>query len=1290
MSDEQRLRQYLRKVTGDLLTADQRVRELEQREREPIAIVGMSCRYPSAVRSPDELWRMVAGGVDAVGEFPDDRGWDLDGLHHPDPDHPGTVASRGGAFLRDIDRFDAGFFGISPREALAMNPQQRIMLELAWEALEDAGIDPSSLRGSDTGVFAGVFHDDYSVGTARTSKSPDLEAYAYMGDASCVLSGRAAFTFGFEGPALSVDTACSSSLVAIHLACHELRKGGCSLALAGGVTTLATPMFLIAISRQRVVSPDGRCKAFGAGADGVGFSEGAGLLVLERLSDALANGHEVLALVRGSAVNQDGASNGLTAPNGPSQERVIRQALANAGLSAADIDAVEGHGTGTTLGDPIEAQALLATYGRERSNGPLHLGSIKSNIGHTSAAAGVAGVIKMVEAMRHGLLPPSLHCEEPSPHVDWSAGDVELLREPVEWPAGERPRRAGVSSFGISGTNAHVIVEEAPVFEEPPVERSELPALPLLVSAHGEDALRAQAERQRGWLAERPELEPLDVAYSLATARAKLDHRAAVVGGDREGLVAGLDALARGEPADRVAAGQARGGDVVFVFPGQGSQWQGMGLELLDSQPAFAESLRACAEALSRYVGWSLEDVLRGAEGAPSLERVDVVQPALFAMMVSLAALWRSYGVEPAHVVGHSQGEVAAAYVAGGLSLDDAARIVALRSQAVRDVMAGHGGMVSVALAPEAAEARIEPFGERLSLAAVNGPGSVVISGEVEALDELLAACEADGTWARRIPVDYASHSAAVEDLRERLAEDLAGIEPRPGTVPFLSTVSAEPVDTATLDGDYWFRNLRNPVRFHDAVQALIAGGAGAFLEMSPHPGLSVSVTEASDRVAVVGSLRRGEGGLDRFLTSLGEAHCHGVPVDWHALFDGTGARRAELPTYAFQRQRFWIESSAGAGDVGAAGLDTVDHPLLGAAVQMADADEWLFTDRWSLATHPWLADHAVFDTVIVPGTAFAELALRAGREAGCELVEELTIQAPLVLPEHGSVHVQVAVGEPGSGGRREIAIHSRATANDEDEAEAAEWVRHASGVLAVAPEHAGDEAAERLASEAWPPAGAEPVDLGDLYDRLADGGYVYGPAFQGATAAWRRGDELFTEVSLDDRSAGRAARFGIHPALFDSAFHPLLGLLLEELAADEVRLPFSWSGARILRPGASSLRVSVVNTGAETARVTALDETGAPCLVVNELASRTLDASRLAPARRTGADSLFTIDWAEVPLAPPNGDQHRFAALGDVHGIAAGTERYEDLAALSAAIEAGSPVPDVVVAGTPTAADAD
>ncbi|WNE96631.1 SDR family NAD(P)-dependent oxidoreductase [Streptomyces luomodiensis] len=941
-ANEAKLREYLKKVTTDLTAAHRRLKEVDDQAHEPIAIVGMSCRFPGGVRGPEELWQLMASGGEAQTEFPADRGWDLQNLFDPDPDTPDTTYTREGGFLDDATRFDAAFFGISPREAVAMDPQQRLLLETSWEAFERAGIDPATLRGSRTGVFAGMNASDYL--TVALDAEDDFGGHLGTGNAGSVVSGRLSYTFGLEGPAVTVDTACSASLVALHLAVQSLRLGECSLALAGGVHVMSTPGLFIEFSRQRGLSKDGRCKAFSADADGFGPAEGVGVLLLERLSDARRNGHKVLAVVRGSAVNQDGASNGLTAPNGPSQQRVIQQALANARLSASDVDVVEAHGTGTSLGDPIEAQALLATYGQDRPEElPLLLGSVKSNIGHTQGAAGIAGVMKMVLAMEHGVVPESLHIAEPSPHIDWSAGKVALVRSATPWPETGRPRRAAVSSFGFSGTNAHTIIEQAPAEEPEPVELvSKQPGvLPWMLSGKSEVALRAQARRLLDRLHDEPALRPVDIGFSLATTRSALDHRGVVQGRDREELMAGLTALADGGMAAGVERGAVVAGQTAFVFPGQGSQWVRMGVGLMDASPVFAARIEECAAALAEFTDWSLVDVLRGAEGAPSLERVDVVQPVLFAVMVSLAELWRSLGVVPAAVIGHSQGEIAAACVAGILSLKDAARVVALRSQAIGRVLAGKGGMVSVALPVAQVRERIAPWGEeRVSVAAVNGPSSVVVSGEPEALDELVAACEADEVRARRVPVDYASHSAQVELLREELLELLAPVQPRAAEVPFLSTVTGEWVEGPELGAEYWFTNLRRTVELEGAVRRLLDEGFGVFIESSAHPVLTMGVQETAEdagvEAAAIGSLRRDEGGLDRFWASVGEAWTRGVAVDWEAVFEGTGARRIGLPTYAFQQQRYWPEA-APARAAGETRHDAVEAKFWAAV----EAEDW-------------------------------------------------------------------------------------------------------------------------------------------------------------------------------------------------------------------------------------------------------------------------------------------------------------------------------------------------------------
>ncbi|MFE3936824.1 beta-ketoacyl synthase N-terminal-like domain-containing protein, partial [Streptomyces goshikiensis] len=945
---------------------------------EPIAIVSMACRFPGGIGTPEGLWRLLAEGGDAVSDFPTDRGWDIEALYDPDPDRPGTSTTRRGGFLDDVGHFDAEFFGISPREALAMDPQQRLLLETTWEAIERAAIDPVALRGSRTGVFTGVNYADYA---AVVTQSEEGDGHLLTGSAPSVVSGRVAYTLGLEGPAVTIDTACSSSLVAMHLAGRALRGGDCSLALAGGVAVMATPGALISFSRQRGLAEDGRCKAFSDDADGMGMGEGVGVLLLERLSDARRNGHPVLAVVRGSATNQDGASNGLSAPNGPSQQRVIRAALADAGLTASEVDVVEAHGTGTTLGDPIEAQALLATYGQGRpARQPLWLGSLKSNIGHTSAAAGVGGVIKMVLAMAHGELPRTLHADRPTPMVDWSSGAVELLSEARVWDDRGRPRRAGVSAFGVSGTNAHLILEQAPAEEAEPAAEAGTAAgtdahpLPWVLSGRTEEALREQAARLLTHLGARPgPLRAGETGRALALTRTAFERRAVIVGTGPEQLIDGVRALAesRSEPG-LVRGDGVSSGRTVLVFPGQGSQWVGMAAELLGESAVFAGRMAECERVLSPYVDWSLAEVL-GSKVL--LARVDVVQPVLWAVMVSLAEVWRSYGVAPDAVVGHSQGEIAAACVAGGLSLEDGARVVALRSRAVA-VLAGRGGMASVPLPVDVVRGRLDGWAGRLSVAAVNGPSSTVVSGDADAVAELVDGLVGEGVRARLIEVDYASHSSHVEDICEQLLAELEGVAPRSSAVPFYSSVTGGLLDTKALDGQYWYRNLRETVEFEGATRSLLDSGHRVFIEASAHPVLGVAVGESVAAVgvdaAVLGTLRRGEGGLDQVLRAVGRAWERGVDVDWSGAFPG--ARRVELPTYAFQRSRYWLDVPTTSWDVASAGLATTGHPLLGAAMEVADSGELLLSGRISLETHPWLADNAVSGVVLFQGTAFLEL----------------------------------------------------------------------------------------------------------------------------------------------------------------------------------------------------------------------------------------------------------------------------------------------------------------------------
>ncbi|MFE2185202.1 type I polyketide synthase [Streptomyces sp. NPDC059455] len=1300
---ETKLRDYLNKVTTDLHRTRLRLREVEEKNREPIAIVAMSCRFPGGVSSPEELWRMVAEGADGLSPFPKDRGW-LEEVYDPDPDSQGTSYVNEGGFLHDAALFDPVFFGISPREALAMDPQQRLLLEASWEVLERAGIDPLSVKGTTGGVFMGAAFQGY--GAAGPIEAEEVEGHLMTGQTPAVTSGRISYVLGIEGPAVTVDTACSSSLVTLHLAAQALRQGECDFALAGGITVMAGPGTFTEFSRQRGLASDGRCKPFAAAADGTNWSEGVGVLLVERLSDARRLGHPVLAVVRGSAVNQDGASNGLTAPNGPSQRRVIRQALDNAGLTPDDVDVVEAHGTGTSLGDPIEAQALIASYGQDRpEDRPLWLGSIKSNIGHAQAAAGVAGIIKMVMAMRHGVLPKTLHVDEPTPHVDWSAGAVELLTEAQPWPETGRPRRAGISSFAISGTNAHTIIEQAPEAEESESAGAEAEAprpvassvVPWLVSGKGETAMRAQAERLYARLtAEGDDLtgaSVADIGYSLAASRSAFEHRAAVIGEDRESLLRGLRAVAEGEVAQGVVRGQAaKGRRTAFVFPGQGAQWAGMGVELLESSPVFAEAIGECETALSAYVDWSLTDVLRGAEGAPGFDRVDVVQPVLFAVMVSLAKLWRSVGVEPDAVMGHSQGEIAAACVAGALSLEDAAKVVTLRSQAIAAGLAGRGGMVSVGLPVDQVKDRIAAWDGAISVAAVNGPGSIVVSGDAKALDEMVAKLEGEEVRVRRVPVDYASHSAHVEEIREELLKVLADIEPRSSEVPFYSTVSGELVDTAGLDAEYWYRNLRQTVELESTTRTLLDDGFTVFAEVSPHPVLALPVQQtveaAEARAVVVGTLRRDEGGPERFLTSAAELHTSGVGVDWRKVFEGRGARRVDLPTYAFQRQRYWLDSMAAVGDVGSVGLRAVAHPLLSAAVSLAGGGGVLLSGRLSTATNPWLAEHTVQGVALVPGTAFAEMAAQAGDQVGCGRVDELVLVAPLTMPERGGVQVQVEVGEADASGHRDVSVYSRMEPADEEADLEQPWVQHAHGVLTPPVQAASFDFAK------WPPSGAKPVDVSGGYEHAAEHGLYYGPAYRGLRRAWKRGDAVFADVELPEEQLGIAKYFGLHPALFDAALQAI-GANNALSGGDDAPsagnlMPFSWRGFSLEAVGAQALRVRIVPDGRQAVSLAMADTSGRPVASVDSLLFRPMQAATLQNVSRTAGEALFRMEWTAGAAKPAEGVAPGWWAVlvDDCLGVgdaleAAGffpADVYPDSEALSDTLATGTSMPGMVV----------
>ncbi|TCO53680.1 type I polyketide synthase [Actinocrispum wychmicini] len=1099
---------------------------------DPIAIIGMSCRYPGRVASPDELWELVANGVDAISAFPTDRGWDGTGQ---------------GGFLYDAAEFDAGMFGISPDDAMTMDPQQRILLETAWEAMESACIDPTALKGSPTGVFAGLMYHDYGLGVR-----------AAMTSAGSLASGRVSYVFGLEGPSVTVDTACSSSLVAMHLAAQALRSGECTLALAGGVAVMGTPGVFTEFARQRGLAADGRSKSFSADADGTSWAEGAGVLLLERLSDARRNNHPVLAILRGTAINQDGASNGMTAPNGPAQQRVIRQALANAGLSAQDIDVVEAHGTGTILGDPVEAQAILATYGQDRTT-PVWLGSVKSNLGHTQAAAGVAGVIKMIQAIRHGILPKTLHVTDPSHEVDWTSGDVRLLTEPHEWIENGHPRRAAVSSFGISGTNAHVIIEQAPA--GPPAPKPVMnSAIPLVLSAKTPAALPAQAAKLLTHIDDDPELDPVNVACSLATGRAMLPHRAAVVGANRAKLKQALAALAEGRDLQGVVRRTTDDGLTAFLFTGQGAQRLGMGRELHGAYPVFAEAFDAVVAELDKVLDMPLCGVIWGEEEDLANQTV-FIQAGLFAVEVALYRLLESWGVRPDYLAGHSIGELTAAYVAGVLSLEDAAVLVAARGWLMQELPPG-GAMAAL----QATEDEVAPMmTDKVCVAAVNSPDWLVVSGMEDIVVEIAARFAAQGRRTERLRVSHSLHSPYVEPMLSDLRTIASGLRYHLPAIPVVSSVTGEFADSLDLP-DYWVRHARQPVRFADTVDFLRRKGVTRFVELGPDGMLS-----AMDS-SFIPMMRRHRPETNSVVTALAQLHVSGVDVDWPAFFAGTGARWVDLPTYAFQRERYWLEPAAGS--------PTAIHPFLTAAVPAPDEDSVTFTGRLSAQDHPWLADHEVNGTTLVPGSVFVELALAAGTQVGYPVVDELTLPTP--LPLNGSVAIQVVVGTP-SGGTRPVRVYAR---NGSD------WVLHAEGMCAK-----GSSVPARL--DEWPPADAIPADVDELYSSLADKGFDYGPALLGVRAAWRRGGEIFAEVSVE------GSGFGIHPALLDACTHPLV-----MAGGTAALLPFSWRGVAIHAPVSNTVRVRLALDG-DTVAITLADTAGTPVASVDSMVRRSPDHLR-------------------------------------------------------------------------------
>ncbi|MGP3690373.1 SDR family NAD(P)-dependent oxidoreductase [Streptomyces sp. IBSNAI002] len=1265
----------------ELRRSRDRVQELEGQANEPIAVIGMACRLPGGVRSPQDLWDLVIGERDAIGPFPTDRNWDLERLYHPDPDHPGTCYAREGGFLHDAADFDADFFHISPREALAMDPQQRHLLEVAWETIEHAGINPHTLRGTPTATYAGCVRQEY--GPPLHLASEEVAGHRLTGVSGSVVSGRIAYALGLEGPAITIDTACSSSLVAVHLACQALRQHHTPLALAGGVTIMSTPGTLTEFSRQRGLAPDSRCKPFAATANGTAFAEGAALLLLERLTDAQHNNHTIHALIQGSAINEDGASNGLSAPNGPAQQRVIHQALTNARLTPHDIDAIEAHGTGTTLGDPIEATALLTAYTTNRpTHQPLWLGSVKSNIGHTQAAAGTAAIIKMIMAIHHAQLPRTLHIDQPTPHVNWTTTPLQLLTTTTPWPTTHHPRRAAISSFGISGTNAHLILEQAPPHDStPPTAVPDDHPLTWVLSAHTPNALKDQAERLRAHTAAHPRLRAADIAHALATTRATLEHRAAVVGRTREDLLDGLAALSsnqrhrgtvRGTPDEDRA--------LVFLFSGQGAQRVGMGQQLYRTHSAFRQALDAVFEAVDPHLDRPLRDVMFAAPASPEaalVHRTGYTQSALFAVETALFRMLERQGVHPDHLIGHSIGELTAAHVSGVLGLSDACALVAARGRLMQSLPSG-GAMVAV----HAGEAEVLPYlrehSGHVSIAAVNAPAFVVISGHAETVREIADELGRQGRRTSPLRVSHAFHSPFIEPVLQEFQAVAAGLEFHRPAIPVISTLTGRPAAPDDLTTPrYWAEQARHAVRFQQALDTLIRERPTTLLEIGPDATLTTIAHSCTrERTqhdhTILPTLRKGHGEADTLATAVAQLHANGH-VAAPLLPAAPAARPAPLPTYPFQHRRYWLAPSVDGTPRAAAravGAEYGDHPLVGAVLPLPDDEGWVLSGRLATESHPWLTDHAVDGERLFPATAFLELALRAAREAGCDSVAELVLHTPLSLPEHGGLQLRTTVGRADAAGCRPLRVSSRA----EDSGAAGEWVRHATGVLAP------DPVVPLTAPVSWPPAGADGTERAGLHDRFAAHGVVYGPAFHGLTAAWSRGDEAFAVAEAPEAIRAACGSFGLHPALLDAALHAL-PLCLPDGAGQS--LPFCWTGVTLHEPGASAVRVHLARTGEHEVAVTATDSTGRPVLTVTSLALK--PTGRAAPDV-SPPESLFRLDWPERQLPEGTPDTSSWAVLG---GSTDGpplanlpvTRTYPDLAALATAMDDGAATPRVVIA---------
>ncbi|MFW0788679.1 SDR family NAD(P)-dependent oxidoreductase [Gordonia sp. CPCC 205333] len=1192
-----------------------------------IVVVSMACDFPGGSKSPEQFWTLLREGNRVTGDPPVERWPDQPDLFDDDPDATGKAYSLTGGYLSRIDRFDAGFFGIGETEAESMDPQQRVLLQTAWEAIERSGKRAEDLRSVRTGVYIGAYGSGYS----STSSLDDLDGYVGTGSAGSVASGRIAYSLGLTGPAMTIDTACSSSLVALHLATQGLQSRDCDIALVGGVSLLVTPTNHVEFSRMRGLSPSGVCSPFSPEADGVVWAEGAGVLMVRRRGDAVRDGDPILAVVAGSAINQDGRSQGLTAPSESAQVTVVTSALASAGVAPADVDYVEAHGTGTPLGDRIELGALDAVYGQptDTRQPPLVVGSVKSNLGHMQAAAGIAGIVKVVLALHHEWIPATVGSRTgPLRERIVGSGEGRPWRR-----SANRPRRAGVSAFGISGTNAHVLIEEPPVPATTPADGRV--STHIVLSARSEGALRgnaAQLGRMIEELHRQPGVSLADVADALTQRRTHFEYRAVVLADRTEQVVDGLRLIGTGEPVDQptVVRGDRLGaidGKTVFVFPGQGSQWAGMAVDLLEHSEAFAAELARCDIEIRKITGWSVIDVLHGQGSAPALAADDVVQPALFAVMVSLAAHWQAQGIYPDAVVGHSQGEIAAAYVAGALTLSAAVKVVTTRSSALGQI-SGSGAMALVGLSADDTEAELAARSGDLSIAATNGVRTTVVAGNERDVADFVESLDRDGVFVRRLAVNYASHSVQVEPLKDVLLQSLSDIHSAATDIAWYSTVDAEVV-TDNIDAEYWFDNLREPVRFVETTEQLIRDGHRHFVEMSPHPSLVTSIESVADslrrRVSIITSLRRDDDGHALLDRARAEYFVAGGDISWQPTDDARRGGGVVLPTYAWDERSYWkrapaysAPASLSAGSPGA--------PLLDSAVHLAYSNATLFSGRISPDRQTWIADHAVSGIAVLPGTAYIDIALAALRESGATAISELTLHSPLAFgTDNREREIQAHVADVDGLGQRLLRIHSRTIGS--------QWELCAEGVLDHSAATVVDPAPREFAI--WPPIGARSVDLTDAYDILWNRGYEYGQRFRGLSALWQRGETLYAELRVPE-GLSETDYSTLHPAILDSALHALA--LVSE---GKIDVPYSWSGVRYLGPDDNRLaagdRLRVIlhrTTDENSVRLILGDSAGRVVADVDSLVVRAISAHALLES--IGETAVFETRWREADSTAP------------------------------------------------------